>query len=742
MRTKILITILIVVFLISPLTASARVFDPNNIITDNDLHNSNALSRTAIQKFLESKNSVLATVTSVVEGVPKLVSEMVYEIGKQYGISQKFLLAKLQQEQGLIEKTKASQKKLDWATGYSCFNRRCNEKYRGIYKQLDAAADTQRIYTEKGKSSGYFGYEVGKESTTKDKKKVKPVNQATTNLYIYTPYQGSLSGIGGNFFFWRVWSQYFTEKKYPDGALLKNQNTGTYWKIENSKRRKFSVPEIYLEDHKDSDAVKVDQELLSHYEIGDQIEFSNNTLVKDESSNLMYLLSDGLKHRLVGSKALAALGYHLADTSPIAPITLLDGQLDPYPEGEPITENSQYPYGILVTNGKGTIYQLKSGILNPLLDEAVWKENFNKEDPLEVSQEILDSYILGDPVKLVDGSIVKSKEGKFYVISNAEKHKITSAEIISRLYGTAALETIPEASDALLALHENADKIDYIDDTIQDPVNYVSYAERSGATSSSSKSSSSAGPKYLTLFDTVDVPENIIAGAPTSIVIKFRNRGTASWQTGKVFLKLIDENNSTSSFLENNRVALAKNVDSNQLAEFVFDIVAPTTAGTVKEWFILEYEDERGSILEMTGGLVGKDINIVSGISARILEHNLPVAVRNKWTPIDITMKIKNTSTEQIWVARRAAVMLQDEDGEDSPFYDPRDWIDKQTVGVPLNKSKISPGELGVVRFTLDPRGVEAVTYKLIFSIELRDLEEQVYLNGRSVWERYIRVDN
>jgi hypothetical protein len=86
--------------------------------------------------------------------------------------------------------------------------------------------------------------------------------------------------------------------------------------------------------------------------------------------------------------------------------------------------------------------------------------------------------------------------------------------------------------------------------------------------------------------------------------------------------------------------------------------------------------------------------------------------------------------------------MLQDEDGEDSPFYDPRDWIDKQTVGVPLNKSKISPGELGVVRFTLDPRGVEAVTYKLIFSMELRDLEEQVYLNGRSVWERYIRVDN
>jgi hypothetical protein len=740
MRSKILILMLLASVLLVPTTVSARFFNADDIFTDKELFDSNALSRTAIQRFLEAKNSVLATTSSVVAGVPKLVSEMVYEIGKQYGISQKFLLTKLQQEQGLIEKNTASQKKLDWATGYSCFSNRCNDKYRGIYNQLDAAADTQRIYAEKGKSSGYFGFELGKESKTKDGKLVTPKNQATTNLYIYTPYQGSDRGIGGNYFFWRVWSQYFTERKYTDGTLLKNKNTGTYWVIEENKRRKFVVPEIYLKDHEDSDAVLVDHELLSYYEIGSPIEFSNNTLVKDEKSNLMYLLSDGYKHRLIGSKALASLGYHLADTEPVTPITLINGQLDPYPEGEPITENSEYPYGILVTEGSGAIFLLKNGIKQPILDEAVWQENYNKEVPVEVSSSVLNTYVLGDPVKLKDGSIVKSKEGKFYIVSNGEKHKITSLDIIRRVYGQNVANNIPQVSDATLALLDDSDRIDYIDDTIQDPSNYVSYAQKQGLGVPSAPASSN--PTYLTLFDTVDVPENIIAGAPTTITVKFRNRGTAPWNAGKVYLKLIDENSSTSSFLKNNRVPLSVNVAANQIAEFTFSITAPLTGGVVKEWFIMEYEDASGAILEMRGGLVAKEISVVSGISAQVLEHNLPVAVRNKWTPIDIAMKIKNTSTEQIWVARRAALKLMDEDGEESPFYDSRDWIDKEVVGVPLNKSKIAPGEDGVLKFTIDPRGVKAGTYKLIFSMELRDIEEQVYLNGRSTWERSIRVDN
>ncbi|MBI4122522.1 MAG: hypothetical protein HY462_00825, partial [Parcubacteria group bacterium] len=310
------IILIIAMMVLAPVTAQARYFDANDIFTDAELFDSNALSRTAIQQFLEAKNSVLARTTDMVNGVPKLVSEMMYEIGKQYGISQKFLLAKLQQEQGLIDKSEASQNALDWATGYSCFNNRCNEKYRGIYKQLDAAADTQRIYAQRT----YFDYAVGRETKTKDGYTVKPANQATANLYIYTPYHGSLVGIGGNFFFSRVWNKYFTERIYPDGAVLYDSVAGEYWKIEKNKRRKFATQSLFLADYKPEDAITVSSQQLSYYAVSDPIIIANNAVVTAEGVGIMYLLSDGLKHRLVGDAALAALGYHLADTAPITPI--------------------------------------------------------------------------------------------------------------------------------------------------------------------------------------------------------------------------------------------------------------------------------------------------------------------------------------------------------------------------------------------------------------------------------------
>lgn len=722
--------------LLAPYSAEARYFDSNDILTDAELFDGNALSRTAIQRFLESKGSALATVTATVAGVPKLVSEMVYEIGKEYGISQKFLLTKLQQEQGLIERSTATEKQLDWATGYSCFNNRCNEKYRGIYAQLDAAADTQRIYAQRN----YFSYSVGRETKTSDGYVVKPANQATANLYIYTPYHGSLTGIGGNFFFSRIWNKYFTERVYPDGALLLDSSTGEYWKIEQNKRRKFASQSVYLADYAPENAVSVTPSQLSYYAVSDPITIANNAVVTAEGVGIMYLLSDGLKHRLVGDAALAALGYHLADTAPVTPVLIPKAELESFGEGEPITEESLYPGGILLKSDGPEIFYVKNGVKRLLLDEAVWQENFNRREPAYVSQAMLSGFTLADPVPLDEGSVVKSRDGSFYIVSNGKKKRIGGADIVSRLYGDAFLASVPTASDALLALTDLGDAIEYVDDTIPDPVNYVSYAERTGQTGQIQNQNPS-GVTYLTLYDTLNVPGSMVAGTPVSASVSFRNRGMTRWKAGSVFLKLIDENSSTSSFRAENRIALAADVAPNGIATFNFEMSAPMTGGVIQEWFILEYKNEAGAIMEMPGGLVSKGIGVASGVSAQVVSHNIPVALRNKWKPLAITLKLKNTSTDHTWLSRRAAISLHGTDGAKSLFYDRADWIDAQTVGVPLNKSRIAPGEEGVVRFTLDPRNVKPGVYELVFSMELRDAGEEVYLNGRQTWTRMIRID-
>jgi len=734
MKQKIIIIILSFSILLTPILAQARFYDPNDILTDAELFDSDALSRTAIQRFLESKNSVLKSVTATVNGIPKLVSEMIYEIGKSYGVSQKFLLAKLQQEQGLIEKSTASQTKLDWATGYSCFGGRCNEKYRGIYKQLDAAADTQRIYADRSASKGYFGYQIGQETKTSDGYIVKPENQATTNLYIYTPYKGGLTGIGGNFYFSRVWNEYFTERIFPDGALLKDSATGEYWKIENNKRRKFATNQIFLADYSDEQAIVVPSERLVYYDISDPIIITNNTLVKTDSSGVMYLISDGLKHRLVGETALASLGFHLADTSPISPIFIPKEELDNLEEGEPITDQSIYPKGILVKSDNASIYYVKHGIKHLLLDESVWIENFNSQEPLYVSQAVLNSYLNGDPLKLKDGALVKSTDGKIYVFSNGKKKQVMSENTVKKMYGISSVASLPLASNQVLELTDSGDPIDYIDDTIKDPLNYISYADKQQGTTVYKN-------PYFALFDILDAPKSLLPLADAKITVRFRNRGEVPWLAGKTYLKIIDENFPTSSFIEENRIPLEKDVTYNMLAIFEVPIKAPKDPQKIKQWFMLEYTDENGDILEMSGGMVNQYISVTSEVSGEIIEHNIPVAIKSNSKPQNIILKIKNTSKSVVWKSNRSALKLRGGDDTDSVFYDPNDWIDKETVGVPMNDTYISPGEIGEIRFTLDPRNVKPSIYKLVFSMELKDKQEKVYINGEKEFELLIRVD-
>lgn len=736
--TKLFTILAIISLFLQPLAAGARYFDANDIFTDKELFNGNALSRTAIQRFLEAKNSVLKSVSAVVDGAPKLVSEMIYELGQRYGVSQKFLLAKLQHEQGLIEKAAASEKALDWAAGYSCYNGRCNEKYRGIYAQLDAAADVQKIYAERSQSIGYFQFSNGVESKTSDGAVVKPANQATTNLYIYTPYKGGPSGIGGNYAFWRVWNRYFTDRSFADGALLKDQSMGEYWKIEKNKRRKFISEEIFLKDYQLSDATAVSSERLAYYQEGAPIEFSNNTVVKVADSGLMYLLSDGQKRRIVGNKALSALGYRLAAAEATLNATeTVEAKIAKFGEGEPVTEQSVYPQGLVAKNeSTGELFFIKDGERRPL-EPAVKQINFGNTEPVLVSGATLQSYKLGEPVKLREGAVVKNSNGQWYIVSNNEKHAVTSGEIIRRLYGDSVYNAAPTVTSAVLALADSGDKIDYMDDTVPDPAPYQSYADRLAAAAEAANI-----PKFFAVLEESKIPEKLPIASPAQLKIAFHNRGAAVWQPGKVALKLIDENSAGSSLLKNNLVDLRAAVAPGEMAEFVFTVGTPVKSGKTQEWLALSHQDESGGWVEMAGGLVGQEIEFFSAPAAVIVSHTVPAAVsRRGKRPVKVAITIKNINPDMPWTARGAALTLAAASGAESPFYDKADWLNRRVVGVPLNKSRILGSEEAVIRFTLNPKKADLGIHRLVFSLELKDKKQPVYLNGAFAWEREIRVD-
>jgi hypothetical protein len=305
--------------------------------------------------------------------------------------------------------------------------------------------------------------------------------------------------------------------------------------------------------------------------------------------------------------------------------------------------------------------------------------------------------------------------------------KIDDPTIFNHVFGLSKKNSALTISSALLDVHDAGEIIDYIDDTIQNS------APTTPTTSSSGN--------YNAVFDSM-TPDGLIltTGQAAAVNIKFKNNGSTSWNESNVWLEITNKGEAASSFSVPDKVTVTEtSVSNGQIGNFTFNLTAPTDrSGLLNQEFTLYY-NKNGTPTKIAS--IGKFIIVKPGVSAQIIEHNIPIAVSNLWKPIDITMKIKNTSADTAWLNRKTALELYNLDGTTSYFYDPNDWVREEVVGVPLNGSTIEPGEIGEFKFTLDPRNIKPNHYILNFQLKLLDQDEDVFLDGRDQWHREIRVD-
>lgn len=717
---------ILALFILLPTISQARTFDPNNIITDQELIDQSSLSKTAIQKFLEREDSVLARYSQIIDNRTLKASEIIWEIGQKHQINPKFLLTTLEKEQGLISKNQATEKALDWATGYGCYGGTCKEKYRGFYNQVEATAETQRIYWDK---AGQFSFNVGQTTKTFDNYAVTPANKATANLYIYTPYVGNApelgisSRYGANKLFWRIWHRYFSSQKFLDGQVI--TFNGEYWLIKNNQKRKFISQDLFLKDYKTSDAINVSSSDLAAYPNGPAINFANNTLVKTAESGQIYLLTENQKRPLTDNNALTLLSdFQIATSGEEIPI-VDENQLTGYDLGASISNSSVYPQGKLFLDETGKIWQVKDGLKHEV-DNLVWQNNFNSTNLESITLAELEKYPTGNPVLFADGTFIKNND-KYYLISSEERMKVNDEGIFNRHFGLTKKSNALQISTALLEVHPAGEMIDYIDDTITDAI----ITNNQGV----------INENYQAIFNSM-TPDGLVMvnGTSQNATLTFKNTGTNTWQEGEVWLKVTDKDKETSSFTALAQVDFSEtSVAASQLANFTLNLTAPTNqSGLLNQKFTLYY-NKNGTPTEITS--ITKFVIVKPGISAQVIEHNLPVAVKNTWKPITITMKIKNTSADTTWLAKKTALAIYNADGSTSYFYDPNDWVRKDVAAVPIGKTYIKPGEIGEFKFTLDPRHIKKNNYIMKFKLKLLDKDKEVYLNGQLEWPREIRVD-
>lgn len=423
----------------------AEDFNPRLVLSDYHFVEAAAMSVVDIQNFLEFKRSPLASYSTLDGlGLNRSAAEIISQVAAAYQISPKLLLVTLQKEQSLIEDDSPTAKQFDWAMGYGV----CDDcdpddlaliKFKGFAKQIDQAAKRLRWFFDH--PGQYFG--VNEESVV-DNQTLVFGNAATAALYSYTPH------IHGNYLFWQIWNRWFNQL-YPDGSILQAYGQPGVWLIAKGVKRPFLNRGALISRYDPKKIIQVNAAEIAKYETGAPIKFANYSLLRLESGQIFLLVDDRL--RLIASEAVFKnIGYN-----PEEVIAVEATDLAAYQEGETITETSVYPLGALLQDAAtGGVYFVEDGFKYPIIAKEILELNYphysiQKSDAAELAE-----YQLGNPVKLKDGLLVKTKTAaEVYRVTAGSKQLIASESDFKKLgYRWTDIKLISQKTLDLLPLGE------------------------------------------------------------------------------------------------------------------------------------------------------------------------------------------------------------------------------------------------------------------------------------------------
>ncbi|MFP3465224.1 hypothetical protein [Leifsonia sp. SIMBA_070] len=242
-------------------------FFPGYIISDDSFFNPDAMTAGQIQTFLEDRSchptdsspclsdfrmnapaqpASAERCTAMPSQRNERASSIIARVAKACTVSPRVLLVLLQKEQSLLTAPSASG--YQRATGYACPDTaECDKRYFGFFNQVYRAAWQFREYTV---HPGDWRYKIGGNSiqyhpdAACGASTVTILNQATANLYNYTPYQpndetlkapkgpGGACSAYGNLNFSRLYSAWFGSPLavrytgFVDGCLVYQDGFG------------------------------------------------------------------------------------------------------------------------------------------------------------------------------------------------------------------------------------------------------------------------------------------------------------------------------------------------------------------------------------------------------------------------------------------------------------------------------------------------------------------------------------
>lgn len=273
---------------------SGSQFNAARIMDDIVFFNGNALTASQIQSFLNSKvpacdtnhtqssssndsgppytclkdysmstpNKAADSYCNSYSGGTKSAAQIIYDVGKACGVSQKALVVMLQKEQGLVTDTWPWDIQYKKAMGFGCPDTApCDSQYYGFFNQVYMAARQFKKYQANPQNynfrAGFTSNVLYNPNTACGSHSVTMANSTTAGLYNYTPYQpnaaalNNLYGNGdscsayGNRNFWRYYNDWFGSTYTNTAYAATLESLGVY--TSSAKTQVFTKDKISLQ---------------------------------------------------------------------------------------------------------------------------------------------------------------------------------------------------------------------------------------------------------------------------------------------------------------------------------------------------------------------------------------------------------------------------------------------------------------------------------------------------------------
>ncbi len=488
------ISILTICLLLFPLITHAELvdpsFSPHKLIEDRVFSDIQTFGGAeGIQKFLESKNSVLANTnpafleklkepdvtmlkTALEDPRPSLprkrtAAELIWDASQSSGLNPQVLLVTLQKEQGLITNHQSDtpeqlQPALNFALGFDCpVSSGCSQSFfPGFYYQLFGNLDSsgnrylgaahslmKSFNTLNGRGPAVdgkisrvgdvvtLGNTLGGYEGVPEQSQVTLQNKATAALYRYTPHV-----FNGNYNFVKFFATWF---KYPNGTLIKLANDANTYIIQNGTRQLVPAFVAAIRKLDTANTIVVSPTEVANYPQDKVYGPADNTIVKIASEEKPYVFISNIRHP-ASTFVLQQRGL-----DPAASLSITPAESALFEQGSVLVPKD----GTVLKGQSSKAYYIVDNDVLKLFSDFTLKQRGASKLAVVVSDDELATYQKQGYVAPLDNSLVRSKSAQtVYLIEKGLKRPVTTAVFKNRALSVKQVATITDEEVSALPI--------------------------------------------------------------------------------------------------------------------------------------------------------------------------------------------------------------------------------------------------------------------------------------------------